>query len=140
MATKKIPSKKTAAPTKEAVATKTAAKKTVAPPKASSPATTNAPATKMTKTQVLSSLAEQLQIPSRQVGTFFDAMVELAVAQTKASGEFMIPGLGKLVKAERKERIGRNPATGEPLTIPAKTTVKFRIAKAIKDSVTPPKK
>lgn len=54
------------------------------------------------------------------------------------AGEFTIPGLGKLVKAERKARTGRNPATGEAIQIPAKTTVKFRLAKGAKDAVVPP--
>ena len=64
----------------------------------------------------------------------------MAVEQTRSSGEFTIPGLGKLVKAERKARIGRNPATGDEIKIPAKTTVKFRISKPIKDSIAPAKK
>jgi DNA-binding protein HU-beta len=53
---------------------------------------------------------------------------------------FTIPGVGKLVKAHRKARMGRNPATGVAIKIPAKTVVKFRVAKAAKDSVVPPKK
>ena len=137
MATKKAPSKKAAAPVKEAAATKVAAKKTAGSVEA---ATKGVPATKMTKTQVVGSLAEQLQVPNRQIATFFDAMVQMAVEQTRTSGEFTIPGLGKLVKAERQARVGRNPATGEAIKIAAKTTVKFRIAKAIKDSVVPAKK
>ena len=55
--------------------------------------------------------------------------------ETKKSGEFTIPGIGKLVKTKRKARTGRNPATGQPIQIPAKTTVKFRVGKAMKDSV-----
>ncbi len=60
---------------------------------------------------------------------------ELATKEVKKNGEFTIPGFGKLVKAKRKAREGRNPATGEPIKIPAKTTVKFRIGKAMKDAV-----
>ena len=138
MATKKTPSKKTAAPVKEVAAKKAVSKKTAVSGKASP--TKGAPATKMTKTQVVNSLAEQLQLPNRQIATFFDVMVQMAVEQTRTSGEFTIPGLGKLVKAERKARIGRNPATGEAIKIAAKTTVKFRISKAIKDSVVPAQK
>ena len=52
----------------------------------------------------------------------------------------MIPGLGQAVKANRKARMGRNPQTGEPMKIPAKNVVKFRMAKAFKDTVVPPKK
>ncbi len=79
-------------------------------------------------------------MPAKQVGTFFDALVETALEQTKSSGEFTIPGLGKLVKAERKERMGRNPATGEAIKIAAKTDVKFRVAKSAKENIAPPKK
>lgn len=79
-------------------------------------------------------------VPNKQLSAFFDLLVETAVEQTRASGEFTIPGLGKLVKAERKERMGRNPATGEAIKIAAKTDVRFRVAKAIKESIAPVKK
>jgi DNA-binding protein HU-beta len=53
---------------------------------------------------------------------------------------FVLPGIGRLVRAERKARIGRNPSTGEAIKIPAKRVVKFRVAKSVKDSIVPPKK
>ena len=137
MATKKVSSKKTAAPVKGILSTKTAV--TDAPAKKAT-APTKPLVAKMSKTQIVRSMAEKLEVPSKQVGAFFDLMVEMAVAQTQASGEFTIPGLGKLVKAERKARIGRNPATGEAIKSGAKTTVKFRISKPIKDSIAPAKK
>ncbi len=62
------------------------------------------------------------------------------IKETKKSGEFTIPGIGKLVKAERKARLGRNPQTGETIKIKAKTVVKFRVAKAAKDAIAPAKK
>ena len=64
----------------------------------------------------------------------------LAVAETKKNGMFVVPGLGRLVRVDRKARMGRNPATGEAIKIPAKKVVKFRIAKAVRDSIVPPKK
>jgi DNA-binding protein HU-beta len=64
----------------------------------------------------------------------------LALRETKKNGQFVIPGIGKLVKSHRKARKGRNPQTGETINIPAKTVVKFRVAKACKDSIVPPKK
>jgi DNA-binding protein HU-beta len=64
-----------------------------------------------------------------------DAVVELAYHETKKSGEFTIPGLGKLQKKARAARMGRNPATGEQIQIAAKTVVKFRLAKAAKDAI-----
>ncbi len=71
--------------------------------------------------------AEKLATEPKQVQSFFDAQLEMATEQTREAGEFTIPGLGKLVKAERRERMGRNPQTGEEIKIAAKTTVKFRI-------------
>jgi DNA-binding protein HU-beta len=58
----------------------------------------------------------------------------------KKNGVFVLPGLGRMVRVERKARVGRNPATGESIKIPAKKVVKFRVAKSFKDSVVPPKK
>lgn len=70
---------------------------------------------------------------------FFDLLIETATTQTRKNGEFTIPGLGKLVKAQRAARMGRNPATGEAIKIKASTTVKFRLSKSAKDAVVPPK-
>ena len=67
-------------------------------------------------------------------------LAETAVKETKKNGVFIIPGLGRLVKAERKARMGRNPKTGEPMKIKAKTVVKFYVAKPVKDVISPPKK
>lgn len=133
MATKKAPAKKATA-----VAKKTASKplsgKATAPAKAAA----SASVPRMTKTQVIRHMAERLEVAPRQITAFFDLLIETAVSQTQSTGEFTVPGLGKLVKAERKARTGRNPATGEALQIPAKTTVKFRLAKGAKDAVVPP--
>ena len=131
MATKKAVAKKAAVPAKKTVAKKSA------PTKASAGA--KAPVQKMTKTQVIRYMAEQMEIPPRQVAAFFDVLIETATTQTRKNGEFTIPGLGKLVKAQRAARIGRNPATGEAIKIKAKTTVKFRLSKSAKDAVVPPK-
>ena len=129
MATKKNAVKKTAA--------KNATSKSAAPVKAVG--NTKLPATKMTKTQVIRYMAEQMQVPPKQVASFFNLLIEMATTQTRKQGEFTVPGLGKLVKAQRAARIGRNPQTGEAIKIKAKTTVKFRLAKAAKDAVVPPK-
>jgi DNA-binding protein HU-beta len=94
----------------------------------------------MTKTQLVRHMAEKLELTSKQTANIFQVLAETAVKETKKNGEFTIPGLGKLVKAERKARIGRNPQTGEAIKIKAKTVVKFRVAKAAKDTIAPPKK
>jgi DNA-binding protein HU-beta len=93
----------------------------------------------LTKTALIKTMAEQLELTNKQIGTFFDLLAATAVKETKKNGEFTIPGLGKLVKAERKARVGRNPQTGEAIKIKAKTVVKFRVAKAAKDSIAPVK-
>jgi DNA-binding protein HU-beta len=94
----------------------------------------------LTKTQLIRTMAEKLELTNKQVGTIFVLLAETAVKETKKNGEFTIPGIGKLVKAERKARVGRNPQTGEPIKIKAKTVVKFRIAKVAKDAIAPVKK
>ena len=66
---------------------------------------------------------------------FFEELFKLAVKETKSSGKFVIPGIGRAVKAHRKARLGRNPATGETIKIKAKTVVRLRAAKAFKDAV-----
>ena len=80
-----------------------------------------------------------MEVSPKQVAAFFNLLIETATTQTRKLREFTIPGLGKLVKAERAAWIGRNPATGEAIKIVAKTTVKFRLAKVAKDSVVHPK-
>lgn len=97
-------------------------------------------ATALTKTALVRQMAEKLELTSKQTAAFFDLLAETAVKETKKNGVFVIPGLGRLVKAERKARTGRNPQTGEAIKIKAKTVVKFRIAKAAKDSIAPVKK
>ncbi|MBC8453642.1 HU family DNA-binding protein [PVC group bacterium] len=87
----------------------------------------------MTKTQTIASLAERTELSKQQVSTFLDELAKLAYVEAKDG--FTIPGIGKLVLVDRKARMGRNPATGETIHIPAKTVVKFRVAKACKESV-----
>ncbi|MBU1033225.1 MAG: HU family DNA-binding protein [Patescibacteria group bacterium] len=90
---------------------------------------------KMTKSQLMEALASKTGYTKKEVVAFLDSLVELAYSQVKENGEFSLPGLGKLVKKDRKARMGRNPATGAEIKIPAKTVVKFRVAKAAKDSI-----
>ncbi len=89
----------------------------------------------MTKSETLQALADKLAVSKKQASEMLDALVEIAYKETKKSGEFTIPGLGKLQKKHRDARMGRNPATGASIQIPAKTVVKFRVAKAAKDSI-----
>lgn len=90
-------------------------------------------AKKLTKSQIAATLAEKHGITKKQVVEILASLVELACKNAKNS--FTIPGLGKLVLVNRKARIGRNPATGATIKIPAKKAVKFRVAKAAKDAI-----
>jgi DNA-binding protein HU-beta len=94
----------------------------------------------LTKTQLVRHLAEKHELSNKQVAAFLDSLAEVAIKETKKNGVFVVPGMGRLVKSNRKARIGRNPQTGEAIKIPAKTVVKFRVAKAVKDVIAPAKK
>ena len=87
----------------------------------------------MTKTQIVAGVAEAADISKKQAAAALEALT--AMAYKGAKDGFTIPGIGKLVKVRRKARMGRNPATGASIKIPAKTVLKFRIAKAAKDAV-----
>ncbi len=89
----------------------------------------------MTKSEVLNALAEKTGKTRKEVGEMLEAIANLAYNEAKNSGEFTLPGIGKLLKKHREARMGRNPATGESIKIPAKTVVKFRVAKAAKDAI-----
>src|SRR5690348_11481131 len=93
----------------------------------------------MTKTALVRGLAEKLELTNKQSASFLDLLAETAIKETKKNGVFVIPGLGRLVKSNRKARMGRKPQTGEPMKIAAKTVVKFRMTKAAKDSIAPKK-
>ena len=90
---------------------------------------------KMTKAQMLANLSEATGLSKKDVNNVLDQLATMAYKEVKKGGEFMLPGFGKMVKAHRKARMGRNPATGETIKIAAKTVVKFRLAKAAKDAV-----
>lgn len=95
---------------------------------------------RMTQTQLMRTIAETCDVPNKTARTMLDHLGQLAVSEVKKNGVFVLPGLGRLVRVERKARMGRNPSTGETIKIPAKKVVKFRVAKAAKDAIVPPKK
>jgi DNA-binding protein HU-beta len=90
---------------------------------------------RMTQTEIINALAEKSGLKKTEVKGMFDALAELATKEVKKNGEFTLPGFGKLKKTNRKAREGRNPATGAVIKIPATTTVKFSLGKAMKDAV-----
>ncbi len=90
----------------------------------------------LSKSKILGHLAEKLGTPRKNVAAFFDELFKLAVKECKGgAGKFVIPNIGRAVKAHRKARMGRNPQTGEAIKIKAKTVVRLRAAKAFKDAV-----
>ena len=99
-----------------------------------------AEATRMTQTQLVKEIAEKAQVANKVAKQILETYAEIAVRETKKNGVFVLPGIGRLVRQERKARLGRNPATGEKIKIPAKKVVKFRVAKSVKDAIVPPKK
>lgn len=93
-------------------------------------------AKKLSKSAVAAALAEKVEISKKQASMFLEELATMAYREAKNS--FTLPGLGKLVLVQRKARMGRNPATGETIKIPAKKVVKFRVAKACKDAILGP--
>jgi DNA-binding protein HU-beta len=89
----------------------------------------------MTKTELQRALAEATQTDKKTAGVFLETLGNLAYKETKKTGEFVVPGFGKLVKQKRKARTGFNPKTQQKIKIPARTVVTFRVAKAAKDAV-----
>jgi DNA-binding protein HU-beta len=89
----------------------------------------------MTKSELQVALASATETTKRTAGVFLDTLCNLAYKETRKDGKFVLPGFGKLVKQKRKARSGFNPKTQQKIKIPAKTVVKFRVAKAAKDGI-----
>jgi DNA-binding protein HU-beta len=94
----------------------------------------------MTQTQIVQTLADKCEVTKKVAKILLDALAQAAVTEVKKNGVFVLPGIGRLVRMDRKARMGRNPATGQAIKIAAKKVVKFRVAKAAKDAIVPPKK
>jgi DNA-binding protein HU-beta len=108
--------------------------------KANNKAAGKSTAGRISRSEVMNHFAEKFEIKRAQVKEFFDELSEPASKEVKKNGEFTLPGFGKLVLAKRSAREGRNPATGETIKIAAKTTLKFRVGKAMKGGAVPAKK
>jgi DNA-binding protein HU-beta len=93
----------------------------------------------MTQTQLVKLLADDCEVSRKVSKQLLDSLATAAIKEVRKTGAFVVPGLGKLVRVDRKARIGRNPATGEAINIPAKKVVKFRVSKAVKDAIVPVK-
>src|SRR3990170_44982 len=94
----------------------------------------------LTKGQIVDHFAGKFEISKKTATSMIDEYAALAIAETKKKGAFVLPGIGRSVLVKRKARMGRNPATGETIQIPAKTVVKIRPGKAFKEAIVPPKK
>ena len=91
----------------------------------------------MSKSALVAHFAKKFDLKKKEAAAVFEELARIAYKE--ARNAFTIPGIGKLVLVERKARMGRNPKTGEAIQIPAKTVVKFRVAKACKEAVMPRK-
>ena len=89
----------------------------------------------MTKAQIIAQLAEKNELTKKQVAAFLDSFVELAYRETKKNKKFAVPGSASSSSTSARARVGRNPATGEAIKIPAKTAVKMTVSKACKDAI-----
>jgi DNA-binding protein HU-beta len=90
----------------------------------------------LSKSKIVGHIAEKVGTSKKTAAQFFDELFKLAVKEAKGgAGKFVIPGIGRAVKAHRKARMGRNPQTGEPIKIKAKTVVRLRASKAFKDAI-----
>ena len=89
----------------------------------------------MTRTEFIEAMANETGADKREAKRFIEALTAVIEREIKSGGEIPLKGLGKFKVQNRKARIGRNPLTGEPVNIPAKTVVKFTVAKALKDSI-----
>jgi DNA-binding protein HU-beta len=92
---------------------------------------------RLTQDELVRALAEATEITNKQSRAILDHLSDLAVKEVRKNGLFVVPGLGRLIRVDRKARMGRNPATGETIKIAAKKVVKFRIAKAARDAIVP---
>ncbi len=93
----------------------------------------------LTQSQIIRNIADSCELPNGKARQLLMTLAETAVKEVKKNGVFAVPGIGRLVRVDRKARMGRNPATGETIKIAAKKVVKFRIAKSVKDAVVPVK-
>ena len=93
----------------------------------------------MTQSQIIKALAAKCGVANTVAKSLVGELSGMAIAEVKKTGLFVLPGLGRLVRVDRKARMGRNPATGQAIKIPAKKVVKFRVAKAAREAIVPAK-
>ena len=83
---------------------------------------------KMTQSQMIKALAGKVGVANKVAKQFADEYAGLAISETKKNGVAILPGIGRLVRVDRKARMGRNPATGETIKIPASSTRRINSA------------
>lgn len=88
--------------------------------------------TAIKQSEIIEHIRTTTGLSRKQVKELFDQLASLAEQEVRRAGEFTLPGIGTLVRTQRKARQGRNPSTGEQITIPARTIVKFRVGKSLK--------
>ena len=93
----------------------------------------------MTQTQIVQTLADKCEVTKKVGKNLLEKLAQTAISEVRKNGVFVLPGIGRLVRVDRKARMGRNPATGQSIKIAAKKVVKFRLAKAATEAIVPPK-
>ena len=89
----------------------------------------------MNKTELVAAVAEQAEISKKDAEKALKAFVDVVTEQLKAGDKVQLVGFGTFEVSERAAREGRNPQTGETMTIAASKTPKFKAGKALKDLV-----
>ena len=90
----------------------------------------------MNKTELIKQMATISGLTQAQAGGALDALCTAVIDELGAGGEVSLMGFGTFSAPQRAERQGRNPKTGEPITIPARRTVKFKAGKMLRDHLT----
>ena len=89
----------------------------------------------MTRTELIEAIAREAETDKLQAKAFLEGFTRIVENEMKNQGDVPLAGLGKFKVVKRQARVGRNPATRESIQIPAKTVVKFMVAKALKDLI-----
>jgi DNA-binding protein HU-beta len=89
----------------------------------------------MTRTDLIEAIAQETGSDRQQAKAYLEGFTRVIEREMKNEGEVPLAGLGKFKVVKRQARTGRNPMTGESIQIPAKTVVKFTVAKVLKDSI-----
>lgn len=89
----------------------------------------------LTKVEIINALAKTTGFTKKDVGLVLDELAKLAYCEVKKNKKFTLPGIAIMKIVHRKAKVGRNPATGQQITIPARNVIKINVAKPCRDAV-----